>query len=234
MADTQKTFGITGMTCGQCVARIKAALAPFAETVDVTLTPPRAILKNLRTADDAPLRTAVAAAGHYTLTDTVDAATGDTAEKGFFETYRPLLLIVLLISLASFSGAATVHDWMMHFMAGFFIVFAFFKLLNLGGFRDAFATYDLLAARVPVYGTIYPFIELALGFSFLFGVFIVPALWVSIFIMGFGAVGVIRSVLQKRKIRCACLGTVLNLPMSSLTIVENLGMVLMSALMLAP
>ncbi|CAM6000172.1 unnamed protein product [Sphagnum balticum] len=54
-------------------------------------------------------------------------------------------------------------DWMRHFMAGFFLVFSFFKLLNLKTFADGYAKYDLLAMRWKPYGFIYPFCELALG-----------------------------------------------------------------------
>jgi hypothetical protein len=61
-----------------------------------------------------------------------------------------------------------------------------------------------------------------------------PALthWVTIVVMGFSAIGVIRAVVNKQAIRCACLGSVFNLPMSTVTIVEDVGMVLMAAWML--
>ena len=53
--------------------------------------------------------------------------------------------------------------WMRYFMAGFFIVFSFFKFLNLAGFAESYAMYDELAKRVKVYGLVYPFLELFLG-----------------------------------------------------------------------
>ena len=52
---------------------------------------------------------------------------------------------------------------MRHFMAGFFIVFAFFKLLNIQGFADSYRMYDIVAAKWPGWGYVYPFVELALG-----------------------------------------------------------------------
>jgi hypothetical protein len=55
---------------------------------------------------------------------------------------------------------------------------------------------------------------------------------VTFLLMSFSALGVIQSVLNKTKIRCACLGTVFQLPMSTITIVEDLGMALMALLML--
>lgn len=79
----------------------------------------------------------------------------------------------------------------------------------------------------------YPFLGLTLGLAFLFEVYLKQALWFSIILMAFSSLGVIKALSEKRKIHCACLGTVLNLPMSTITLVEDLGMVAMSAEMLA-
>jgi hypothetical protein len=56
--------------------------------------------------------------------------------------------------------------------------------------------------------------------------------WITLLVMGFSAIGVVRAVLTKTKIQCACLGTVFQLPMSTVTIVEDVGMVAMAGLML--
>jgi hypothetical protein len=120
----------------------------------------------------------------------------------------------------------------LHLMAGFFLVFGSFKLFDLQGFRDAYATYDLLAKYWYWYGYIYPFLELGLGFAFLFQFGVTPALWFSLILMGFSSLGVIKSILRKQKIRCACLGTTLNLPMSTITLLEDLSMVMMALGML--
>jgi hypothetical protein len=129
----------------------------------------------------------------------------------------------------------TAHHWMdgmRYFMAAFFLVFSFFKLLNIRDFADSYAMYDIVAKRFPIWGFIYPFVELALGLAFLIN--FQPRLTniATLLVMGISAVGVIQSVLNKRKIRCACLGVVFNLPMSTVTIIEDLLMVAMSALML--
>jgi hypothetical protein len=121
---------------------------------------------------------------------------------------------------------------MTNFMAGFFLVFSAFKFLNLAGFADAYASYDLLAKRWYEWGLIYPFLELALGLAYLFR--FAPTLThvATIALMGFSSLGVIAALREKRVIRCACLGTVLNLPMSTITLVEDLAMVVMATLML--
>jgi hypothetical protein len=120
-------------------------------------------------------------------------------------------------------------ETMRYFMAGFFLVFAFFKLLDVRAFATAYAGYDLLAARWKGWGLVYPFVELALGMAYLANYNPVLTSWVTIIVMGFSAIGVVRAVLSKTQIQCACLGTVFKLPMSTVTIVEDVGMVLMAA-----
>lgn len=231
---TSKTYQIEGMHCQSCIQKITDALQGFAENVEVTLNPPRAVLHNPHTESLAELNQVVAKAGNYHLTpqaETIDIAS-DEEKKSWLATYYPLFLIVGLISAVSVKGAENAHEWMLHFMAGFFIVFSFFKLLDLRGFADAYSTYDLLAKRWHGYGFIYPFLELGLGLAFLFSAYPTQALWFSILLMGFSSLGVIQALTKRRKIRCACLGTVLNLPMSTITLMEDLGMVAMSAFML--
>ncbi len=231
---TNKTYQIEGMHCQSCIQKITDALQGLADDVQVTLNPPRAVLKNPNTESLDELNQAVAKAGSYRLTPQAEtiSATSDEEKKSWFATYYPLFLIVGLISVVSLKGAENAHEWMLYFMAGFFIVFSFFKLLDLRGFADAYSTYDLLAKRWHGYGFIYPFLELGLGLAFLFGAYLTQALWFSIALMGFSSLGVIQALTEKRKIRCACLGTVLNLPMSTITLVEDLGMVAMSVFML--
>ena len=111
-------------------------------------------------------------------------------------------------------------------------LFGSFKLFDLAGFKSAFSTYDLLAQVWSPYGLIYPFLELLLGFAFLYKYQISFALWGSVVLMGFGSLGVINALRQNKQIRCACLGTSLNLPMSTITLIEDLVMVIMSVMML--
>ena len=156
----------------------------------------------------------------------------DEVQTSWIKTYYSLFLIVGMISAVSFSGAENLHVWMMNFMAGFFLVFGAFKLLDIKGFRDAYSTYDLLAKRWENYGFIYPFLELGLGFAFLFQFEVNTTFWLSFILMSFSSLGVIQAIMQKRKIQCACLGTVLKLPMSTITLVEDLGMAVMALIMI--
>ena len=122
---------------------------------------------------------------------------------------------------------------MRHFMAGFFLVFSFFKFLDAPGFASAFKMYDPLAKAIPGWSWIYPYVELLLGVAYMMSWQPLATNVTTLVLMSVGGVGVLQSLLQKRTIRCACLGTALNLPMTKVTLVENGTMAAMAAFMLA-
>ncbi len=235
-------YTVSGMTCGGCVARVKATLAGLADSVEVTLNPPVATLTDSHANIDA-LNKALAGVGHYELgiieETVVSPRAIDEPAKSWLATYYPLLLIFGYITLVTLAvqfapsiGHSNSRQWMMHFMAGFFLVFSFFKLLDVRSFADSYAMYDLLAIRFKPYGYLYPFIELGLGFAYLLAWQSTFTNWLTFIVMAFSSLGVIRSVLNKQKIRCACLGAVFNLPMSTVTIIEDLLMAGMALWML--
>lgn len=247
MTNTSK-YTVTGMTCGGCVGRVKATLSAYAESVGVTLEPPQAVITNANIGLDR-LNAALSTVGHYQLTEIENSETKkpqavksnsakNLAESvSWFTTYKPLLLIfayILMVALAIeyMQGSFELHRFMPNFMAGFFLVFSFFKLLNLQGFADSYAMYDLLAMRFKPYGYVYAFIELGLGIAYLLAWQPVLTNWLTLIVMTFSSLGVIRSVAKKQKIRCGCLGAVFNLPMSTVTIIEDLLMAFMALWML--
>lgn len=230
-------LAVEGMTCGKCRAKVENALASLSPGASVTLHPPQAVFTG--GVDLAAANAALAGLGKYHLSQPLVSmhASFEPDEKGWLATYFPLLLIGAFVSLASFAGTAgtgmVFHNWMINFMAGFFLVFSFFKLLDLRGFADAYSGYDLVAMRWKPWGYIYPFIELGLGLAYLFRFELMLTNWVALIVMSVSILGVIRSNLRKETIRCACLGTVLNLPMSTVTIIEDGLMIAMAAMMLA-
>jgi hypothetical protein len=92
--------------------------------------------------------------------------------------------------------------------------------------------YDPLAKAIPRYGWVYPFIELALGLLFLMRFQVTTALIATIVILGITTFGVTKTLLDKKSIRCACLGTALKLPMTEATFIENAIMLVMAVSML--
>jgi hypothetical protein len=158
----------------------------------------------------------------------------------FFAAYRPLLIIVGLIilpvaALALRDASAGMFAWesaLTRFMAGFFLVFSGLKLLDVRGFAKGYAKYDLLAAAVPAYGLVYPFLELLLGLAYLTGFRPDAANAATLILMTFSGIGVARKLLKRERFQCACLGTFINVPLTKITLVEDFGMAAMSAWML--
>ena len=91
----------------------------------------------------------------------------------------------------------------------------------------------MIASRWPWYGFVYPFVELALGVAYLVEFRPVLTKLATVVVLGISSVGVVRSLVRRRRIRCACLGSVFNLPMTYVTAVEDLLMVGMALVMLA-
>lgn len=123
-------------------------------------------------------------------------------------------------------------NFMLDFMGLFYIVFSFFKLLDLKGFPESFKMYDPLAKAIPVYGWVYSFIEVGLGALFLMRIQIPVALIITLIILGITTFGVTKTLLDKKAIQCACLGTALKLPMTKATFIENSIMIVMAIIML--
>ena len=147
---------------------------------------------------------------------------------------KPLFLILGYLTVAAV--LINRNDWstkefMLDFMGLFFIVFSFFKLLDLKGFPPTFQMYDPLAKVFPPYAWAYPFIETALGLCFLLRFQIPIALIATIIILGITTIGVIQTLLSDKQIKCACLGTALNLPMTKATFIENAIMLVMAVWM---
>lgn len=237
----EQSFTISGMTCDACVASVKKRLEQQDQVIaaEVQLASPQATIQLKEAVAITDLQKVI---GSYQISEWEGIATEVKEEIAAqppknWQTYFPLLLIVGFI--ASFSALAqypfTQFSWMLwmrFFMAGFFIVFAFFKLLNIRGFADSYQMYDLVAARWYQWGYIYPFVELGLGVAYFINIAPVITNWVTLLVLGVSSLGVIKSNLDKRQIKCACLGDVFNLPMSTVTIVEDLTMVAMAAGML--
>ena len=230
------TYNLTGMTCTSCEAKVKSALLMLENVTNVevskdensaTITMDKHIaLSDLQKA--LPEKYQISATNHNEMAEQT---------KSWFETYKPILLIFFYISLVTilFQFKNENFNWMQamqYFMAGFFLVFSFFKLLNLKGFAESYVMYDVVAKRLPAWAYIYAFTELALGIAFLINFNPLVTNSLTFIVMSISIIGVLQSVLNKKKIQCACLGAVFNLPMSTVTIIEDALMIAMSAWML--
>jgi copper chaperone CopZ len=235
------TYNISGMTCNGCVAKVKSQLLMLGDVteVNVQLEAPQATITMQKHIQLDTLQQAVSKAGHYTISETSNThrPVDENENRSWLSTYKPILLIgayligiTLLIEAAR--GSFDMASWMQNFMGGFFFVFSFFKLLNLQGFAESYVSYDIIAKRWHGWGYAYAFIELGLGVAFLLRLDPLLTNAAAFVVMSISIVGVLQSVLRKRKIQCACLGVVFNLPMSTITIIEDALMILMSGAML--
>jgi copper chaperone CopZ len=236
----RQTFAVTGMHCGGCVKKVTDALRQIegVAAATVTLNPPEARLETRVPLSEARLRAALAPLGKYHVSPVAAAVVPMApAAEAPADSLYPLFLILGYLTLAvalaaAVSSDASAHSLMANFMGGFFLIFSFFKLLDLAGFADAYRSYDLLAQRAPMWGTVYPFVELGLGIAYLLRIAPVAVNLLTLMLMLVGAAGVWTALQKKQKLRCACLGTAPNLPMTTVTLVEDAGMATMAAVML--
>ncbi|WP_316827552.1 heavy-metal-associated domain-containing protein [Pedobacter miscanthi] len=233
------TYQLTGMTCGGCENKVKNNLfiLPDITSVEVSKDTNSATISMEKHIGLDTLQEALGGTDSKYQISAVHHSEAIEEAKSWAETYKPILLIfgyVTAISLVVSWQDNTVNFmvFMRIFMAGFFLTFSFFKMLNLKAFAESYAMYDIVAKKFGPWGYIYAFIELGLGLSFALNLSPTIVNWVTLIVMTISILGVLESVLNKQKIQCACLGAVFNLPMSTVTIVEDAIMIAMSAAML--
>lgn len=154
--------------------------------------------------------------------------------------YLPLIVIVSLILLVTatitlkdiLTNTFQLTQTISYFMIGFFLTFSSFKLMDIKGFAEGYSMYDLLAKRWFGYGYIYPFIELFFGLSMIVFPTNKLLLLAELLVMTFSGVGVAIKIAKKEKFQCACLGTFLKVPLTTVTLVEDFGMAFLALLLL--
>ncbi len=230
-------FKIAGMTCSACVETVTKHLKNIKDVskVDVSLTNEAVKIKMLESVPIHVLQQALPE--NYILSEQLENVdtTGQEKEKTDLQQLFPLFLVFFYITVTSLvlnRYTGTVSGFMLDFMGIFYIVFSFFKFLDYKNFPGVFGMYDPLARVFPIYGWVYPFIETGLGLLFLFRIELKIALISTLIILGATTIGVVRTMISKSTIQCACLGTALRLPMTKATLIENGIMLIMAVWML--
>ncbi|WP_406682814.1 cation transporter [Seonamhaeicola sp. MEBiC1930] len=229
----KQIYTVTGMTCGGCKASVEEALQNLSavEKAVADLASSQVVLKLSGKISVEKLQEVLP--DKYTISEIKSAAMSD--EKSEFKQLFPLFLIfgyIIVTSIILNFKPWDTNSFMLDFMGLFYIVFSFFKLLDLKGFPQSFRMYDPLAKVMPIYSWIYPFLEVVLGIMFLMRIEIPLALVVTLIVLGITTIGVTRTLLNKKSIQCACLGTALKLPMTKATFIENSIMIVMAIIML--
>lgn len=229
-------YQVTGMTCGSCEAKVKSALLKVENVNNVEVSKDdnsATITMDKHISIDVfqkalPEKYRISVLQHNEIAEQA---------KSWLETYKPILLIFAYITSVTFfiQLKNQTFNWMeamRYFMAGFFLVFSFFKMLNLRGFAESYEMYDVVAKKFPIWAYLYAFVELGLGIAYLISFNPIVTNTITLLVMSISIIGVLQSVLNKKKIQCACLGAVFNLPLSTVTIIEDALMIAMSVFML--
>ena len=231
-------YFVRGMTCENCVKKITEVLGanPSIKNLRVTLSPPRIHFDAEEQFGANRVNEALAPLKDYTASEFSEPSQEATSAPAALSKYMPLILLFGLSAgvpaLNVLIGRSDLEHWMNQFMGITLIALAYFKFLDLPRFAEAFSTYDPIAMKNRTYGYVYPFLELFTGVGFALSVgveflaafvilLLVPTTW-----------GVVKSLRQNRKIQCACLGTAFNLPLTKVTIIENVLMMGMSLMIL--
>ena len=228
----KQTFYIDGITCMSCVAKLKEFYAEKQGVTEVEIEKEsgRVTLSTNQNLPEASLSEGLAE--KYTLR-ALPAFSENTNVSKWKQLYPLYLIGAYLFAFSGYRWAtSSLEDAMLDFMGGFFLVFSFFKLLDLKDFAPSFAMFDPIAKKLPFYGKVYPFLEVVLGALFITRFEVQILLYITLVILGSTTLGVIRSLLDKRQIQCACLGTALKLPMTEATFIENAVMLAMTFYML--
>lgn len=154
-------------------------------------------------------------------------------------TYQPVLALFGMMALMALAAAWVATgspvsilsaEWFVSFsMCGL----AYLKLRDIESFSTMFLNYDLLAKRWVPYGYIYPFAEGLAGVLMTAHVLNWISIPVALFIGTIGAASVFKAVyIDKREIKCACVGGDSNVPLGFVSLTENLFMIGMALWML--
>lgn len=147
--------------------------------------------------------------------------------------YLPLFTLIAVAALGAFAlTSGHFMGWMHLFMGLLLCQFSMLKLFSVPKFAEGFQKYDLIAKRLPIYAYCYPFIELGLGLAYLSWVEPLITNAIMVAVMGIGTIGVFRALRAGLDVRCACMGTILDVPLSTVTLTEDIGMGLMALMLL--
>ena len=226
---------ISGMTCEGCKSSVEDKLSSLdgVDDVQVDLARGQAAINSKSPVSFSLIKETLPPKYGLINEESVKLDTHDevTTKLSKIKQLKPLFIILGYILIASI--LLNYKNWnssnaMLDFMGLFYIIFSFFKILDIKGFSMSFSMYDPLAKQAPIYGYIYPFIEVLLGMMFLIRFEVNIALILTVIVLGITTIGVTQTLINKRSIKCACLGTTLNLPMTEATFIENALMIIMA------
>ncbi len=155
-----------------------------------------------------------------------------TSYKPVIAIFSVAFLMALATSIAMLGRVAVIPVFEF-FIAFSMCILAIQKLQDLFSFTNQFLGYDLLARKWLPYAYIYPFAEGFAGIGMIAGGLTIPVAFTALFIGGIGAVSVFKAVyVDKRELKCACVGGNSNVPLGFVSLTENLMMIVMGLWMI--
>ena len=152
------------------------------------------------------------------------------------KSHKAIIIIFVVITLFTLIRQWIVGSWnsmqaMSDFMAGFFLIFGTFKMVDLRGFVNAYKKYNLIAKHLTIYAYAVPFIQIGLGIAYLLHIYPLISNGINFVVMTLGFISVLIKLIKKDVIPCACLGTLFKHPLSLVSLFENALMVVMALAM---
>ena len=231
-------ISINGIHCEACVITIEEALNNIngVQKAQVSLIDKIATVDgNVSIEDVLSKLKLIGYEGALKKNNTIKNPSKLTRDRADIVRLAPLFIILALLATLAFAKNYkdfNTANFMLDYMGLFYIVFSIFKFIDYKSFPKLFVKYDPIANRYPFYGWVYPFIELGLGAAFIFRFQLLSSLALSLITIGFTTIGVFNKLRQHSKIQCACLGTMLDLPLTKATLIENTIMISMALWML--
>lgn len=239
MINIKNTYKVQGMTCDDCVQTIKTKLELENEITEVNISLSESKLTVISNKNYEPedLNKIIKNVGNYYIENNKSNKYKQGKLIDYIKTYKPILLalffVVLLAVISSIERSFSYKEFFRLYMGYFFIIFSFLKLQNIKQFALSFSKYDPISQKFFKFGIIYPFLELLLGILFILNFLGLTINILTIIIFIPQTIGVIIKLKNNEKISCACVGTSTEIPISNLTILENIIMCLMAIYMIA-
>ena len=172
--------------------------------------------------------------------DDLSAYLGKAAKSKDSTTYKPIIAlfsVAFLMAIAvTWVALGTIFpgrtfEW---FISISMVLLGLQKLQDVERFATMFLNYDLLAQRWIRYGYVYPFVETGAGLLMITGVLTQLSAPAALFVASIGAISVFKAVyIDKRKLKCACVGGDSKVPLGFVSLTENLMMIGMAIWMLS-
>ena len=231
----KEVYKVRGMTCEGCANSIKETLESneFISSANISLQDENINIVSDKNFTLIELNSLIDNLGEYKIYE--EKLASKIIE--YFSSKKTLLLALLLVLISSLSlqvekDSFDLNEWMISYMGIFFLLFSFLKLIDVKGFSGSFKKYDLISKIIPSFAITYPFVELFLALAFLSGYLLFASYIMTIIFMASQFFGVFISLQKKEVIKCACMGSSISIDISTLTLIENLVMILMSSYMI--